>query len=250
MSPVAATSTSSILRAVVSATVVDKDQGHERAGPSAHAEYDHHEQIELPAHEAPTLALGLREFGHRGYALSLETTRFSFTPDHADGPHVPGKGHAHLYIDGRKIARIYSPHHPLEPFSPESREINVILVRNDHRVDATGGGVGLHYILWEPHDRPAPKPPERLPFSIRDGKLASNNKIVKVAQNDRVVLQLSADNPIPLRMHGYDVEVTVTPDFPVTLHFIAGIPGRFAIDKHSGDEMRHSALAQIEVFPD
>jgi len=251
MSRIAATLASSILIAVVSAAVADTDHTHEHAGPSAHTERDHREQIDLPADEAPTLALGLTEAGHRGYALSLETTRFSFAAEHADGPHVPGEGHAHLYVDGKKISRIYGPHYALEPFSPGTHEITVALVGNDHRSYATGGvGVTSRYILWEPEDRPEPKPLKRLPLSIRDGKLANNNTSLKVTQNDRVELQLSADRPIALHLHGYDVEVTVTPDVPVALYLIASIPGRFAIEQHGGNDRRHSALAYIEVYPD
>ena len=81
-------------------------------------------------------------------------------------------------------------------------------------------------------------------------KLTLDETTFKVTQNERVELEPSTDHPITLHLHGYDVEITVTPESPVTLYLIATIPGRFGIEEHGGHGGRHSAVAYLEVHPD
>ena len=39
--------------------------------------------------------------------IQIETVNFVFSPTNAGGKHVEGEGHAHLYINGKKEARLY-----------------------------------------------------------------------------------------------------------------------------------------------
>ena len=49
------------------------------------------------------------------------------------GSHRPGEGHAHLYVDDRKIARLYAPWFHLDSLPPGTHTLRVELNSNDHR---------------------------------------------------------------------------------------------------------------------
>lgn len=82
---------------------------------------------------SPTLALRAEIEEDRGVTLYLDTTEFTFDEAGADGPHVPGHGHAHLYIDTIKIGRIYGATFRTEPLEPGRHVVSVTLNTNDHR---------------------------------------------------------------------------------------------------------------------
>ncbi len=88
----------------------------------------------------PTLSLEISEEA-AGSTLHLVTARFRFAPEHADGAHVEGEGHAHLYVDGRKVGRIYAPWHFLPALPPGQHVVRVTLNTNDHREYAAMGQV-------------------------------------------------------------------------------------------------------------
>lgn len=85
---------------------------------------------------APSVSFQVRqEQGHR--VLVMEVTNFRFA---RGSTHVPGEGHAHLLVDGRKEARLYGPVHDLSMLTPGPHRIEVSLQTNDHRPYATPEG--------------------------------------------------------------------------------------------------------------
>lgn len=103
----------------------------------AHA---HLETLDLPAGApAPTLAISLAPDPVSGLNLHIQTTNFTFAPEHSGGPHVPGEGHAHLYVDGVKIARLYGPWAHIAELPLGAGELSVILTSNDHKTLAVNG---------------------------------------------------------------------------------------------------------------
>lgn len=82
---------------------------------------------------SPTLALRAELGEDRRVTLSLDTTDFTFDEAGADGPHVPGHGHAHLYINTIKIGRVYGPIYVTEPLESGRHVLSVTLNTNDHR---------------------------------------------------------------------------------------------------------------------
>lgn len=129
--------------------------GHDHADPAQHAATDphaahaaHETPLDLPAADAPTLAVTLHpESGAVG--LELTVTDFAFAPQHANGAHVPGEGHAHVYADGVKLGRIYAPwSHWAVPDG--ARKITVALYANDHRpLTVAGSRVAVTLPLGE-----------------------------------------------------------------------------------------------------
>ncbi len=85
-------------------------------------------------HEAPkgmSVTLDATPSG-MGFTLHLKTRKFRFTPKQADAKHRAGKGHAHLWVDGKKTTRIYGPWHYVGGLTPGRHEIRVTLNGNDH----------------------------------------------------------------------------------------------------------------------
>ena len=59
--------------------------------------------------------------------------------ERSGGDHVAGEGHAHVYVDGEKIARLYGPWLHIPSLSPGA-VVEVTLNANDHRPLAIGSG--------------------------------------------------------------------------------------------------------------
>ena len=101
--------------------------------------HDHTAPYALAAGEdAPTVALDVQRDPSSGWNLHVETTGFRFAPEHASGPHVPGEGHAHVYVNGEKIGRVYGPWVHLGTLPDGAVTIEVTLNANDHRPFAVG----------------------------------------------------------------------------------------------------------------
>lgn len=66
------------------------------------------------------------------WMLNLKTANFKFSKDAVDKDHVDGEGHAHLYVNDKKIARIYSETYELKDVKAGDK-IKVTLNTNDHR---------------------------------------------------------------------------------------------------------------------
>ncbi len=100
-----------------------------------------HPTYEVPAGvPAPSLMVHAAQDSHGGWNVHLMTENFRFTPERAGGADVPGEGHAHLYVNGRKIARIYGNWFHVNLPKGESR-LRVTLNTNGHKDYAVGGRV-------------------------------------------------------------------------------------------------------------
>ncbi|MEM1034193.1 MAG: hypothetical protein AAGA56_16485 [Myxococcota bacterium] len=84
--------------------------------------------------KAPELAVTVTPDAASGWNVRLDVRHFRFAPEHAGGIHRAGEGHAHLFVDGRKRARLYGPwfHLPSQPLEAGTL-IEVALYSNDHR---------------------------------------------------------------------------------------------------------------------
>jgi hypothetical protein len=52
-----------------------------------------------------------------------------------------------------------------------------------------------------------------------------------------------------LHLHGYDIEVKVSPGSPAVMSFKASIPGRFSVEQHGQGPGHHRAVLYLEVYP-
>jgi hypothetical protein len=92
-----------------------------------------HGKIELSgAAQRPSVEIKIHRDPVSGWNIEVITENFRFSPEHAGRKHVPGEGHAHLYIDGVKITRLYGRWYYLGTLSPGTHEIEVTLNANSH----------------------------------------------------------------------------------------------------------------------
>jgi hypothetical protein len=223
---------------------------HEHAG-----EHAHDQQMNMPAAQAPTLVLTVNDSDTGGFVLTLDTTRFRFAKEHADGPHVAGEGHAHLYIDRKKIGRIYGPHYELKPLTPGVHEIEVGLYTNNHMAYAADGKpVAARFVVLvsKSYHHSKDSQLQRVDLTIEHGKVNIQDKTIRVAQGDVVELRWSSDVKQTLHLHGYDIEAEVRPGSPIVMRFGAFATGRFPVEIHGhshGGAHEQAPLIYLEVRP-
>ena len=82
----------------------------------------------------PTVSIETSKDSKDGYNIHLVTEHFRFTPELVNNDPVQGEGHAHIYVNGEKIARLYGDWFNLSSDDMQSGEnvIEVTLNANDH----------------------------------------------------------------------------------------------------------------------
>ncbi len=76
--------------------------------------------------------IGTEWDGAGGLHISIETEGWRWAPEEVNGDNFPGAGHAHVYVDGEKVGRIYGSYHYLPSLEPGSHEVRVSLNANGH----------------------------------------------------------------------------------------------------------------------
>ncbi|MFD9375716.1 hypothetical protein ACFWBH_09310 [Streptomyces sp. NPDC059999] len=228
-----------------------------------------HRLRQVPAQGAPEVRLTTRPDSEDGWNLQLVVKNFRFTPDSAGGAALPGAGHAHLELDGRKLARVYGPwyHLPAAQVPEGAHTLTVRLYADDHTVWAVGGkaveataeltggppGQGSHS-----HAAPSPTAPPQTPqtpqtppptprgseapdadrtvtVAVRDGKVVPAPGRVEVKRGERVALRVTSDRADTLHVHGYDKELALPAGREATLILTADRTGLFEVETHESD---------------
>lgn len=98
---------------------------------SSHS-HDGHQEGEVES-EGP-MSVAFRTFPDSIFGINLQIIAlgFEFTPENVNQAHVDGEGHAHVYVDGVKIGRVYTPWIYLGNLEPGMHTIRVTLNANDH----------------------------------------------------------------------------------------------------------------------
>lgn len=92
----------------------------------------------VEASESMSVSLQVIADSVSGYNLRIAVQGFRFAPENAGAAHVPGEGHAHLYVNGVKT-RVYSDWFHLDGLAPGTHELLVTLNANDHSSYVIGG---------------------------------------------------------------------------------------------------------------
>jgi len=107
----------------------DHGGAHQATGHDAH----HDMMIDLPdGVPTPTLRVAIEPDPVLGWNLHLSTENFRFAPEAAGLAHKDGEGHAHLHVNGTKIARLYGDWFHLTDLPAGAVEVEVGLYSNDH----------------------------------------------------------------------------------------------------------------------
>ncbi|BDU40098.1 hypothetical protein [Vibrio nigripulchritudo] len=111
---------------------------------SSHYTHDHsmsHKRYEVAESVAPKIELELLKDTKSGWNLILHTSNFEFTPEKVNQSNQPNQGHAHLYVNGEKITRLYGKYFYLSDFPVGEHEVVVNLNTNDHSEFSVNGEV-------------------------------------------------------------------------------------------------------------
>ncbi|MBK0326364.1 copper chaperone PCu(A)C [Rhodobacteraceae bacterium F11138] len=84
----------------------------------------------------PDVTLDVQPDGD-GWRVQVTTRNFRFNTDAKDGKHEPGIGHAHLYLNGLKLQRVYENEVDIGALPAGIHEIRVTLNSKDHRTYVT-----------------------------------------------------------------------------------------------------------------
>ena len=109
-----------------------------------HSNHEHHAHAQMTVSgdtPAPSLSVAAIPDTKDGFNLHVMTEHFRFSPEGVNGNVLQNEGHAHIYINDDKIARLYGDwfHLGADLFSPGSNEIKVTLNANDHSEWAVAG---------------------------------------------------------------------------------------------------------------
>jgi hypothetical protein len=124
---------------------------------------------EIEQELAPKATLEIEKDPTGGFNVQVVTTDFIWRPELASMKHVPGEGHAHVFLDGRKIMRIYNQWFHLNTYQFSTRAgeqlLSIEFVGNDHAPYTIQGlPVGTEQIVDVPGDeiQPASKNNNRI----------------------------------------------------------------------------------------
>ncbi|MFT4717070.1 MAG: hypothetical protein ACI861_000917 [Paracoccaceae bacterium] len=94
--------------------------------------HDHSETVSVANTDgAPNFDFMLTKGAVSGWNLHIQTASFLFTPQAVNQANVPAQGHAHIYVNGVKLSRIYSSWFHIASL-PEGANITVTLNTNNH----------------------------------------------------------------------------------------------------------------------
>ena len=115
---------------------------------------------------APKISLEVEKDPTGGFNVHVVTSNFRWSPEMASKRHVIGEGHAHVYLDGQKIMRIYNEWFHLNTYQfatrPGEQLFSVEFVGNDHAPYTIQGiPIGVEEIVNVPKDEIQPSQRKR-----------------------------------------------------------------------------------------
>lgn len=98
------------------------------------APHEHvHEKVEIPQGQPiPQVELTTYPDEVKGWNLEIKLTNFVLTPENVNQANELNEGHAHLFVNGEKITRIYSNWYYLQKLPQGKNSVKVVLNTNDH----------------------------------------------------------------------------------------------------------------------
>ncbi|WP_030720248.1 hypothetical protein [Streptomyces sp. NRRL F-2580] len=222
-----------------------------------------HRLREVPAQGAPEVQLTVRPDSEDGWNLQVTVKNYRFTPDSTGGAALPGAGHAHLELDGRKVARLYGPwfHLPAAQVPEGAHTLTVRLYADDHtawavsgkpveaaaQLTATAPGASAGHSHGETEAATKPSDPQQadraVTVTVRDGKVSPAPARTELRRGERVALRVTSDRADTLHVHGYDKELALPAGQEATLNLTADRTGLFEVETHES----HLVLTQLLV---
>lgn len=118
--------------------------------------HDKHGYVEVPeAYKVPTVTISVTQDQSKTWLLEVETENFTFAPKKV-GANIPSynEGHAHLYINGEKVNRLYGKYYNLGTLKEGKNKIKVTLNSNNHgTLTNNGKTIENSTVVWDKGDR-------------------------------------------------------------------------------------------------
>jgi hypothetical protein len=216
--------------------------------------------VEAPA--GMSVALQVEPDESKGYNVLIIPTDFVFAPEHVNGDHVPGEGHAHLYVDGEKVARVYGEWFHLDRLPDGEHSIRATLNANTHgeyvageapvaatvtltsageiveaepeHTDAAGDD---HEHSAEPagDEEAAPEPASDpgTAITLVGGEPVDGVAKIRVKKGETAIFTVSSDTAGEVHVHGLDVTKAVGPGKDTRFMLETSFEGIFEIEFHS-----------------
>ncbi len=223
-----------------------------RTAPAVADVTDPTQVLNLAVAEAPVLKVTMRPAADGGWDVRLEVQNFRFAAANTGEVHVPGTGHAHLFVDGAYIDQIDGPQYHLAPLANGVHEITVGLNALDHRAFARAGELVAErtVVRVAPRGRgAAPSDAKVVELRLSGTRLGTGTNTERVRVGELVQLRWKADADSSLHLHGYDIEADLGPGSPVSMLFIADIAGRFPVEVHGPAGGPATTVFYLEVYP-
>jgi hypothetical protein len=118
------------------------DHGSMNHGNMDHGSMDHggmdhgsmnHGTMAVPAGQpVPTVKLIVHPDSKQGWNLEAQVTNFRFAPERVNQTSAATEGHAHIYVNDKKLTRLYGNWYYLESLPAGQQKITVALNANGH----------------------------------------------------------------------------------------------------------------------
>jgi len=86
----------------------------------------------------PSLTLTITKDPMGGWNIHAPVQHFQYVPERVNGDPIDREGHAHLFVDGKKVARLYSEWFYLSNLTPGEHTVSVQLNAHNHHVLGNG----------------------------------------------------------------------------------------------------------------
>lgn len=110
--------------------------GHQHDSDTHHS----HGSVAVPVGAPlPTVKLEVERDRKSGWNVRLITKNFRFAPEDLDQTNQVDSGHAHLFLNGQKVARLYGPWYHLADLPAGKQTLMVELTSNQHNLITVNG---------------------------------------------------------------------------------------------------------------
>lgn len=213
-------------------------QGHSHGSTQGHAQAEMREvAASVPA---PELTVQAVTDPVDGYNVHLVVVNFAFSPERTGTATQAVEGHAHLYVNGVKIGRVYGTwlHLPDKLLAPGDNDIRISLNDNTHRAWAIGGAPVQASLVLQGR--------RKIIVDVGDGEAP----VVEVAHGERVRLVIHGAGVGKLHFHGYNIAIDAVDGQPALLEITADHRGRFPVMAHAHDAVlgdQEKALLYVDI---
>ncbi|MFE3327018.1 hypothetical protein [Streptomyces sp. NPDC059176] len=192
----------------------------------------------MAAEDAPAVSLTVRADEHDGWNIRIDVRHFRFSPDSVGGAAVLGSGHAHLFVDGEKVARVYGSwyHLSADDVPPGARTLTVGLYADDHTAWAVDG-VPVQDAVRLPGlpsgDPQVGEQPDRsLDLRVVEGAVRPEPGRVELRKGDVLDIRITSDTDDELHVHGVNRTAAVKAGSTTTLRVALDRSGLFEVEMH------------------